>query len=413
MKKLATICVLMVASATPALADTYVVDTEIDAMWTSCSGVVIGDCTLRGAIEKSNQNPGADTIVFGFGATSITLSITGADEDLNQTGDLDILDGVEIFGGGRVTVDGSLLGDRVFDVLTETSYPNHFEELTIIGGAAPPGDLGGGIRCVNSVVFLEGAVVAGNGPVSGGGGIAAVNCELWLEFASIHDNSAFGSGGGIGLYTGSMMYASHSAFLDNDANQGGGLYVSFSHAEAAVDNSTFSGNTAGTGGSAIMGYLVSLDFVTIVAPTGVPAISDQDVDAVTTFSNSLLVGDCDPGAGGDFISAGGNLESPGDTCALNPLLDQVNVADARLMPLGDYGGATLSHMPRADSPAVDDPLGATTNCPSLDQRFGPTRPVDGNGDGVAACDIGAIERDLLFMDGFELGDVSQWSAAQN
>jgi hypothetical protein len=67
-------------------------------------------------------------------------------------------------------------------------------------------------------------------------------------------------------------------------------------------------------------------------------------------------------------------------------------------------------MPMADSPAVDDPLGTTTNCPAYDQRFGPDRPLDGNGDGLALCDIGAIERDSLFADGFESGDAAEWSA---
>ncbi len=416
LRKLTMRCALIsgltIVNVMHANADTYVVDTEIDAMSTGCSGVVIGDCTLRGAIERANQNPGLDTIIFGFGATSIALSITGADEDLNQTGDLDILEGVGIFGGGSVTVDGSLLGDRVFDVLTDTDDPTLFKELAITGGQAPPDSsifsvLGGGIRCVNSALLLDGAVVAGNGPVGGGGGIAAVSCQLLLNFASIHDNSAIQTGGGIGLYSGSTMNAALSAVFDNAANHGGGLAILQS--EVAMDNSTFSGNTGSVGSAIQNSNLLSLEFVTIVAPAGGSAIVHLFSGASTTLSNSLLVGDCDTVAGSTFVSAGGNLESPGDTCDLDPLLDQVNVADARLMPLGDYGGATLSHMPRADSPAVDDPLGATTNCPGYDQRFGPSRPLDGNGDGIVACDIGAIERDHIFMDGFESGDVSQWS----
>lgn len=56
----------------------------------------------------------------------------------------------------------------------------------------------------------------------------------------------------------------------------------------------------------------------------------------------------------------------------------------------------------ADGPLTD--TGATAiDCLSLDAR-GNQRPQDGNGDGIARCDIGAYERPdpyNLFADGFE------------
>jgi hypothetical protein len=51
-----------------------------------------------------------------------------------------------------------------------------------------------------------------------------------------------------------------------------------------------------------------------------------------------------------------------------------------LGPLANNGGPTLTHMPQAGSPAIDQGSG----CPAIDQR-GAARPVG------PACDIGAVE----------------------
>ena len=414
MRKTTIYAVLLLSSTSPALADTFVVDTEVDAMLTGCSGLVVGDCSLRGAIERANQTTSTDTISFGFGATTFSLSIGGASEDSNQTGDLDILQPVHIDGGGRVTVDASLIADRVFDVLTDSSSFVTFEGLTITGGHAPAGDNsfeGGGVRCIDGAVFLDGAQVTGNGPVREGAGIFANGCSLVLNRTTIAGNTATLLGGGVSISS-STMSAPVSAIVGNHAGSFGGGLLAHAFTQVDLDNMTFSGNTAGSEGSAIdyAGELV-LGFVTIVSEpaSGVPAITLNPLpNATLTVSNTLLVGSCD--LGGAFTSGGGNLESPGDTCGFDPLVDQVNVADARLMPLSVAGSATPYHLPMAGSPAVDDPLGSITGCPTHDQRFGPPRPLDGNGDGIASCDIGAIERDPLFQDGFETGDTSRWSS---
>ena len=41
-----------------------------------------------------------------------------------------------------------------------------------------------------------------------------------------------------------------------------------------------------------------------------------------------------------------------------------------------------------------------------------SRPFDGDGDGTARCDIGAVESSVvqLFSDGFESGDTSRWTS---
>ncbi len=128
-----------------------------------------------------------------------------------------------------------------------------------------------------------------------------------------------------------------------------------------------------------------------------------------TSGNTLILGDCHRGSGVSTQSFGGNLESPGDTCLFIAPTDQVLVADAMLGGLEDNGGRTWTHAPLPGSPAIDHGLG--TVAISRDQRWAP-RPFDGDGDGQATSDTGAVESipGWIFSDDFESQDTFAWSA---
>jgi hypothetical protein len=91
---------------------------------------------------------------------------------------------------------------------------------------------------------------------------------------------------------------------------------------------------------------------------------------------------------GPITSIGYNLDSDG-TCDLTSGGDKSNNHDAKLGPLQDNGGPTLTHALLFGSPAIDagDPNGCTDpsgNLLTTDQRGFP-RPYNGQ------CDMGAYE----------------------
>jgi hypothetical protein len=130
---------------------------------------------------------------------------------------------------------------------------------------------------------------------------------------------------------------------------------------------------------------------------------------VTVFSaplklaNTIVAGNADngtaPDCDGAVTSRGYNLIQNVTGCEISGVTTgNITGQSARLGVLADNGGATLTHLPSNISffmsPAIDagSPGGfGTTPCETVDQRR-VLRPRDGNGDGSARCDIGAVER---------------------
>ncbi len=192
----------------------------------------------------------------------------------------------------------------------------------------------------------------------------------------------------------------------------GGIY---NQGELTLTNCTVSGNNAryDSGGIKNRGTLTLLNTTitanTVTSTSGVgAAIYSTGLEEITV-KNSIIAGN---GQGEPLVTEDGlvagkeqaevsNLFISGTAVnslgynivgddATNDFIGQGDVINNNPMlgPLADNGGPTMTHLPQANSPAID--AGTNTEIPSTDQR-GVTRPQDGDGDGTATCDIGSVE----------------------
>jgi CSLREA domain-containing protein len=408
--------VLIVVSVRVVHAATFTVNSTADDIDGSPGDAICatatGECTLRAAIMEANASAGADTIQLAAGL--YLLRIAGTGENGAATGDLDVADSLTIIGDGATNtmIDAGRL-DRVFDVLAPA-------DVTINGVMIRNGDLGfqgvlgehgGGIRnggtlSLNEVVVSDNIAGSVDLPSGIGGGIFNVG-TLNLTDVTVSSNSAYQTGGLANFQNGAVtllnVTLSNNAALTNTAGMDNGEGIPGLTATATLTNVTISGNVGGNSSVSGGGFRnldsASLTNVTITANTG-PLGAGISVPIIGPFSPSLRlkntivannVGrDCFV-LGTPLISLGHNMDSD-STCAFTDPTDFVNV-EPFLGPLENNGGFTLTHALLNESPAID---AGSPDCPPpvTDQR-GVTRPVDGDADGVAVCDIGAFEFSIV------------------
>lgn len=381
----------------------FVVDSSDDTVDANIKDGVCADanggCSLRAAVMQANVNPGFNEIELGAGTYALTLA--GADEDLGETGDLDIGDDLLIRGQGMNTtiVDGAGL-DRIFG--TSASQLNNLQpnigiiqlqDLTLQNGVAAEG--GAGLESVRHVE-LSRVALRDNAAIAGIGGALSCRdqCRMSIRDSLVDGNSATGNGGAIFSASNEIPgFLLERTTLSNNTGRLGGA-VGANDTMRAI-NSTFSGNMGQQVG-AIFGSRVILENATVTnneasASGGTGALLTLDA---STMVNTIIAGNR---AGGtpdncvvseETLSLGHNLSDTDSTdCSLGHASDLVDT-DPVLGVLAENGGLTPTHMPAAGSPAIEG--GDNLRCPILDQR-GFLRPDDADGDGIADCDIGAIE----------------------
>jgi hypothetical protein len=164
-------------------------------------------------------------------------------------------------------------------------------------------------------------------------------------------------------------------------NEGDGLE---NWGSVSLINTTVSGNSqAGifTGG----GGSTKLTHVTVAEnnQAGLEAQPGSSIELVNTIVANNVPAQCFvPYA----LSAAGSLVGD-STCIV--AIGNLSGVDPKLGPLHFSSvGLTWIHPLKKGSPAID--AGWPAGCESEDQR-GVSRPIDGDGDGLATCDIGAFE----------------------
>jgi len=371
-------------------------------------------CSLREAIRAANTDSVVDACPAGNGGDTVllqegtyTLSIVGSGENAALTGDLDILADVVIrsLGSTDLTVISALWNncgindcDRIFHVATYATV--EFQSLTIQNGFAQAGPLGGGgIAIQNGKLTLRQVHLQGNRSEGVGGGMDNAGAEVVLFDSSFSGNEAKDGGG---IFNSGSLSAYSSTLYGNTAtiDPGGALD---NRGTASLVNVTISGNSAigggivsvGGGGIFSDGTLTLLNS-SVVANSASDPLQGQNIASAyeIRFINTLVVNTHSGlNCSGDLKSLGNNLDSE-DTCNFDQSTDLKNEGDQILEPLADNGGSTLTHALRDGSPAID--AGSDFNCTVKDQR-GAFRPADGNGNGIANCDIGAYEYAGTFL----------------
>jgi hypothetical protein len=282
------------------------------------------------------------------------------------------------------------------------------------GGGGIVNDFTGTLHVNNSTVRDNVANYLGlpDDTGSGGGGIANFRGIVTISGSTIAGNDtgyAEGGGGGIGNFGGTMTIV-NSTIHDNTAVQnGGGVYVGLDPAYPDLPNGTLTIRSSTITGNEVESFSrrrdnnfppVFLEFIS--AGGGVYAASG----ATATIHNSIIAGNATLPSNGDPVvpastavdvagtfSGGYNLlgDATGSTgFAGNGNLAGTSTApiDPRLGPLDANGGATVTRLPLAGSPALTagnpaDPGTTTDVCPAADQR--------GVSRAGKPCDIGSVQ----------------------
>lgn len=384
--------------ATPAFAQstTITVTTFLDEMAEN------DDCSLREAVLAATTDTanygcvagGSDDLIL-LDTGIYTLTIIG---DGELEGDINIFDetgSITIQGAGvySTTIDAGGI-DRALNIYGMSTHVA-LHDLTIQNGYVDDSNQGGG--AINNTgnltitnLLIQNNVVTGTESSNIGGaicnGCGAGTGVLVISNTTIQNNHAERGGG---IFSNAIVTVTHSSIISNSATAGGGI-VNYAGVGKwfALDNSTISGNTARNNSGAInqSSGAITITNSSIVGNSAPGSSGIMLADGTVAIGNSLLANNAFEAncAAWDtpITSLGHNLSS--DASCEFAATGDLNEIDAKIGPLGDYGGDTPTHNLRFGSPAID--VGDAARCPSTDQR-GVTRPQ------YEGCDIGAFEYD--------------------
>ncbi|KPL91941.1 choice-of-anchor Q domain-containing protein [Herpetosiphon geysericola] len=271
---------------------------------------------------------------------------------------------------------------------------------------------------------VVGSTFAGNGGngtfyCSNGGAIGIFKGNLTVSNSRFINNWA-NTAGAIGILTGTLNI-DHSEFSGNDAREfmagrdmcigdGGAISTGYG-GQVRLDSSTLAYNRADGFAAAIYHNNNSSPLIitnsTIVSNTNsLLNPEDQSIvvndgpgiaalrNATVQLSNTILAGNRNEASNvardcsGLFFSHGHVLIEHADAvCDLTQATGDLLGVQPQLDSFDFHGGFTRSFSLDPASPAID---AGSSDCGATDQRYFP-RPVDGDNDDQALCDIGAFE----------------------
>ena len=266
------------------------------------------------------------------------------------------------------------------------------------GGALAVGQIAGeGLTVVHSRVSGNTARAASG--LAEGGGIFGFNTTV--KYSTLSDNHAIAigntnndsGGGAVAAFTSLVMAG--TTVDHNDADVGGGIFISTSADSAKIAQSTISGNKGNLGVGGIYSG-VSLDMAnSTIAFNSAPVLSGLEVTGLTATLNSNIIADNIPDDLGGTATLSGEKNLIKVPSAFIVVPFGTISLDPDLGPLAYNGGATRTHALNAGSPAIDK--GNNVMNAISDQRGGSYARVANN-----VTDIGAFELDPdhIFADRF-------------
>ena len=417
------------ALAPSSRAETIVVDT-IDG-GSETRGL---DCTLVDAITAANSDTETGGCIAGDGIDTIDFSVTGTIELESSLPTITAHLTIEGPGTGSLTIHGM----DAYALLDADTVDLTVNDLTLQAGYR---STGGCLYAEDATVYLTDVAFVGCSTSSGdGGGAALESTTATLTRVFFQNNDSADDGGALEVFV-SEVTVSDSTFAGNTAvGDGGAIYGGGVDTTIDIVRSTFSANKADGSGGAIS--IVS-SAVTWSLTSSTVVDNEADLDAsgghngggiknagVFTITNSIVADNTDHSASFHYPNLYSSSSTPtitsggrnliGDNTGISTVFaagapnanldlvgDSSDPIDPMLRSLTNNGGATPTHLPDYGSPVLDQ---GSCGSETEDQR-GVTRPIDlgDHSNADDGCDIGAVEFDLIFDDGFESGGPSNWS----
>jgi parallel beta-helix repeat protein len=348
------------------------------------------------ALENNRGDPFAGALDNDGTAELLNVAMTGNSGGTETLGAL--LGGpAAMSNSGTARLIGTTITENRSDFGTALSNGAGYLEVrdslvqaNVASGISSSGELYiSNTKIIDNVAVIEGLILS-DGGIEGGGFMTIEDSTISGNWAS-EGGGIFYSGGGPGL---TMVRIERSTISGNTAGRHGGGIYTWTAGTIIISNSTISGNTAGEAGGGIYALYGDIQVVnsTIAdhaAPEGSALYNTPFNEGVggITLHNSLIAGGGSQAPCLGLIQSAGHNATDADGCALDAPTD-ILAQDLHIGPLADNGGPTPTHALLPGSPAID--AGSSADCPATDQR-GQPRPANGNGDGLAVCDIGAYE----------------------
>ncbi len=295
-----------------------------------------------------------------------------------------VLDGRDLFRVLSLTHSNALAENL-------TLQRGYVEDLDGAGAYLSDGELRN-CRLVWNNTYRYGLTEQGGGAYLDDGGT--------LTDCVVASNSA-GQGGGVYIAGGGTVYNSliSSNKARNSGSAGGGIYIRDGGTvlESTVQRNRGNSSTGERGAGIYLKGYGTLINVLSVSNIGTGVYNEYDTSADTLYQNCTIAYNTQyglySGSGGDGLVRNCIIYHNGSANAVN--LDALTVTHTCISPAA--GTAAVAGPPDfgpglhllSSSPCID--AGSSGAAPAAD-RDGLMRPLDGNGDSIAAWDVGAYER---------------------